>query len=242
MNHYFITGTSRGLGKAMAEYFLEEKENFITGISRSKSIEHTNYKHQYINLADTEEVKRYLQIAFNAIQNPSQLVLINNAGRIGQIAYIGEQDLDALEDTIQLNFTTSILIINQFLKKCQHYSCPKYIINISSGAGRKAYDGWANYCATKAALDMFSEAVAQEQKIRQTNVRIFSIAPGVVDTDMQTQIREATNTASFANHKRFVNLKNEGQLSNPMTIAKKIAQVIENPSYFDETLLDVRAF
>ena len=65
----------------------------------------------------------------------------------------------------------------------------KRILNISSGAGRNPYEGWGAYCTTKAGLDHFSRVVAMEQANEQYPVEIVSIAPGIIDTDMQATIR-----------------------------------------------------
>ena len=61
----------------------------------------------------------------------------------------------------------------------------RVLVNISSGASTSIYEGWSIYGATKAAVDHFTEIVAAEEP----DVACFAVAPGVVDTDMQAQIR-----------------------------------------------------
>ncbi len=242
MRYFFITGTSRGLGKAFAEHFLMQENTHVTGISRTQTIQHAHYKHWNLDLSDMMETERFLQIAFKSLENPTQIVLINNAGMLGNIAYVGDFQSKILEQTVNLNLASPILLTNHFLKKYQTTHCPKLILNISSGAGRKSYDGWATYCATKSAMDMFSEVMAMEQKLRASDVRIFSVAPGVVDTEMQAQIRENSNLLNFSNFERFLALKDEHQLASPTEVAQKIALIIDQPEGFGQTILDVRKF
>jgi len=242
MRYFFITGSSKGLGKALAAHFLMQDNTRIIGISRTQTIQHANYQHWNLDLSDIVATERFLQVAFKKLQNPTQITLINNAGMLGDIAYVGKLQNQSIEQTINLNLTSPILLTNHFLKKYESATCPRFILNISSGAGRKPYDGWATYCATKSGLDMFSEAIADEQNLRHSNVRIFSIAPGVIDTAMQTQIRETPNTLYFSKLERFMELKQKAQLSSPTEIAQKIAFILDNPSDFKQTRLDVREF
>jgi len=241
MDYYFITGTSRGLGKALAEYFLLKGNAHVTGIARSSSIEHANYKHWSLDLANIVETERFLQIAFKTLEKASRIVLINNAGTLGKIDYIGKQNTSDLTQVFNLNIISPVLLTNHFIKKYESENCPKIIINISSGAGHKPYDGWASYCASKSALNLFSETVALEQQLQKKNTHIFAVAPGVVNTEMQTQIR-ASNPANFSQLERFQTLKKDNLLDNPTEVAQKIAQIIEHPNQFENTVLDVRKF
>ena len=67
------------------------------------------------------------------------------------------------------------------------------ILHVSSGAGRKPYAGWSIYCATKAAIDQHARCVALD---RTPHLLISSVAPGVIDTEMQAEIRSSTSKLS----------------------------------------------
>ena len=110
------------------------------------------------------------------------------------------------------------------------------IVHISSGAGRNAYPGWSVYGAGKAALDHHARCVAAEQL---SGVRIASIAPGVIDTGMQAQIR-ATDTADFPMLARFQDLKTQGGLSGAEEIAAHIAAMIADRNFGKVMVQDVR--
>ncbi|MDQ3395039.1 MAG: SDR family NAD(P)-dependent oxidoreductase, partial [Bacteroidota bacterium] len=104
-----------------------------------------------------------------------------------------------------------------------------------------AMDGWGGYCSSKAAINMMSEVAALESNIAENGFKIFSLAPGVVDTDMQNQIRRS-NKEKFSDYERFVQLKENGELSNPLAAAEKIMILIERASDFKDVMQDVRRF
>ena len=131
--------------------------------------------------------------------------------------------------------------MNNFVKKYQKYSNKRTIINISSGAGRRAVDAWSVYCASKSALDMISETIAKEQSFQspEHQIKIFSIAPGVIDTHMQDQIR-AVSADDFSTVEKFISLKENNELSSPEESASLIIKIIDQRNEFNEILLDVR--
>lgn len=230
MDYYYITGTSRGIGKAIANLLLEDSNNFVTGISRTSSIKHSNYTHLSIDLNDLAAVN---QISFNTDKNISSVTLINNAGVLGSVKHAGNIDTKDIIMAYNINVVAPSILMNNFIKKHKSINKPKTIINISSGAGKRPIDGWSTYCSSKAALDMFSRVVAQEQKLESSMLRIYSIAPGIVDTFMQEQIREA-DIAEFSRLDEFIKYKKSSLLISPEEVAKKLLAIIRN----DKDILD----
>jgi NAD(P)-dependent dehydrogenase (short-subunit alcohol dehydrogenase family) len=170
----------------------------------------------------------------------SSLLLINNAGSLGEIGPVGSISDNEIIQTISLNLTAAAVLTNRFLKQTQHLNCNKTILNISSGAGRNAYDGWAVYCSTKAGLDMFSMSVAKELNLSGNSAtRIFSIAPGVIDTQMQEEIRSVEKD-KFSSVERFQRMHREEQLSNSKFIAQKLINFLKVQDEFPEVCLDIR--
>jgi NAD(P)-dependent dehydrogenase (short-subunit alcohol dehydrogenase family) len=110
------------------------------------------------------------------------------------------------------------------------------ILHVSSGAGRNAYPGWSVYCATKAALDRHAEAVLQDG---DPAVRCVSLAPGVIDTGMQAEIR-ATPASHFPMKERFVQLKQQGALTAPEACAKKLVDYLLAEDFGSEPVADLR--
>ena len=103
----------------------------------------------------------------------------------------------------------------------KEFEGPKRIVNISSGAGRRAYEGWGVYCTTKAGLDHFSRVIALEQENVEHQVDIVSIAPGIIDTGMQETIRTSKEEA-FPLLDQFIDYKENGLLSSADQTAEKL--------------------
>ncbi len=231
----YITGTSAGIGKALAEKLLDNGIS-VVGLSRNCTISHSNYKHLSIDLSDLNQVSEF---EFENHQN-EDVILINNAGTIGAIRPIGKQSDQEIIALANINIVALQLLCNKFIAAF-HISNQSYqIINISSGAGKRPIDAWAPYCASKAAVDLFSETMAEELKARaHHNWHIFSIAPGVVDTAMQNEIR-SSNPSEFLQHQRFIDLKNDGELKSSNYVASQLFRVIESPKKFENVVMSVR--
>lgn len=237
MNYYFITGTSKGLGKSLAETLLKEKNNFVYGFSRSDFDGiHDNYSHNHIDLSDTEMVKQY---KFPDVNNADKIVLINNAGTLGEVKHVGNLSPSIIISSYNVNLISPSILINTFIKKYRQINGNKMIINISSGAGKSAIDGWSVYCSTKAGLDMFSKVISEEARINNSNFTVLSIAPGIIDTNMQSEIR-STDNKNFSNLDRFIEYKKNSDLSSPEHTANKVLQYINNPDLANDILCSVR--
>ena len=110
---------------------------------------------------------------------------------------------------------------------------------VSSGLGRRAMAGSASYCAAKAGLDHLARAVALEEASRPNGARVVSLAPGVIDTDMQVQLRGA-DPARFGDRERFVQLKTGGHLDSPAAAAAKLVAFLDRADYGSNPVADVR--
>ena len=115
-------------------------------------------------------------------------------------------------------------------------SVDKRILHISSGAARNPYAAWGIYCATKAALDQHARSVALE-KIR--GLRICSLAPGVIDTEMQAELR-ATPESVFPMRGRFEALKQSGKLTKPEDCARRLVEYLLGDRFGREAVADLR--
>jgi NAD(P)-dependent dehydrogenase (short-subunit alcohol dehydrogenase family) len=116
---------------------------------------------------------------------------------------------------------------------------PRKILNISSGLGRTAMAGSAVYCATKAGMDHLSRSLALEAAQRPNGARIISLAPGVIDTDMQVQLRGA-DPSVFPDQQRFAGLKSGGLLDTPESAAAKVIAYLERSDFGKTVIADVR--
>lgn len=237
-----MTGTSKGIGKALAEGLLHQGNTWVNGVARGAAkLQHPCYQHISVDLAHFSDIWDKLDLIFTLPNGtpPEKLVLVNNAATLGEIAYVGEASAAVFPYSVNLNIGAPMLLCHEFLRRFAHLPSQKIIINLSSGAAQKPYDGWAAYCASKAAIDMFSRCLALEQQQRQTGVRVFAVAPGVVDTAMQAQIRTAA-PREFAQWQRFEQLHQQGQLYTPDEAARRIMRLIAQPEAFGKVVLDVR--
>jgi benzil reductase ((S)-benzoin forming) len=158
MNYYYITGTSRGLGKALAEYLLAKApNNVVIGISRNCSIEHKNYTHYSVDLTNPEQVAAF---HFPPHHDAKRISLVNNAGVIGMIKPSGKMTSESILRAISVNLTAPTLLINTFLEAYRQVTAEKIVLNVSSGAGKNPVGGWSAYCATKAGLDMLCRVIS----------------------------------------------------------------------------------
>lgn len=226
MNYYFITGTSSGIGKAIVDELFLDKSNYIFGFSRTNTIENEHFEHKKLDLSDLSEVSAY---RFPDLKDVKKIVLINNAGTLGEIKHLGNLDAETIITSFNVNLTSVALLCAAFIKAYQNLTEERIIINISSGAAKSAYDGWASYCATKAGLNMLTEVIEKEQNLETKPIKVFAIAPGVVDTYMQDTIRNS-KAENFSNIEKFHILKNEGALYKAKDVAQKLISMCQNTS------------
>ena len=240
MNYYFITGTGRGIGRALAEHLLQNENNFVYGLSRSNEISHENFHHIQIDLNKVNEVKNY---EFPEVKNSESIILINNAASSGEVKHLGKRDQDLIISDYNVNIISPSLIMNSFLKSYQNENCKRVILNVSSGAGKRAIESWSIYCSSKSALEMISEVTALEQKLKHSDnpVHIFAVGPGVVDTKMQDELRKV-NPDDFSMVGQFIEFKEKGELADPKDIAIKLTQIIADPDKFDKVSFSVKDF
>lgn len=241
MNILIITGGSKGIGKAIAQKYASE--NFtVFSISRSKTSE-VNYQQITADLSNISEAVKAIQRVFSNLETEkvTSITLLNNAGSLGEIHTVGNLDSEKIQQTIQLNTTTPLVLSNEFIKLTKKLNCKKKIINISSGAAMSPYSGWSIYCTSKSALDMTTKAIATEQSDIENGVKCIAIYPGVVDTDMQTVIRKTTES-EFKNVQRFIELKENNELYAPEFVADKIFKIDISNALENGEIIDIRKF
>lgn len=236
MNYYFITGTSSGIGKALVERLITYVNNKVIGLSRTNTIHEDQFEHHIIDLSKTEETSNF---KFPTLESADKICLINNAGTLGDIEYVGNLTSENIIDAMQVNFTSVAVLTNNFIKAYKKNNAEKIIFNISSGAANSAYDGWSGYCSAKAALNMYTQVVAKEQQNAINPVKIYAIAPGVVDTVMQSEIRK-TDKDKFHDKDKFVNLKEKGQLYKAYDVANILVAYLNDTNEIPSLISRIR--
>ena len=242
-----LTGASRGLGAAIAEQLLRREAVLLT-MSRhpdqtlnAKAAEIGVSLEQWaIDLADGVPASARLEAWLQSQQDSfSAATLINNAALAGKAAPIGESDASALAAVLRVGLEAPMLLTRAFLRATRTWSAPRKVLNISSGAGKRPLAGTAAYCAAKAGLDHFSRAVALDEAHGPNGAMIVSLAPGVIDTDMQSDLRQSDPRA-FPDHPVFVAMKAQGQLTSATDAATKVLAFLERPDFGTHPVADVR--
>jgi len=225
-----ITGGNKGIGKGIVDAY-KNKGYQIISIARNKNTEadFADIKQVQFDLADVANISNMMETIFKSInpENVQGITLINNAGTLGQITTIDKKTASDIAQNIQLNITAPLILTSSFLSLTNNWSCRKRVLTISSGAGKNPYYGWATYCASKAAVDMMTRAVAIEQNSLKYGAKIIAISPGVVDTEMQNHIRNSNKT-DFIDLDKFIGYKQNGALADAGRVGKEIYTIDHN--------------
>ena len=239
MKVLIITGGSKGIGKAIAEKYHEEKFNVVS-IARTKATD-VHYRQLTADLSNPQEVTQIIQQIFSEIDTNrvTSITLVNNAGSLGEINIMGTLDATDISRTLQLNCITPSILANEFIRHTNTLTCKKQLVNISSGAAVKPYFGWSLYCSSKAALDMATKTIAAEQDDVENGVKTVGIYPGVVETNMQIKIRETPET-NFKNVQRFIALKDQNELYTPSYVAQRIYEIDSSNFLKNGDIIDLR--
>ena len=227
-----ITGTGSGIGKALAELLLSENY-LVFGYSRTNQIENKNFTFTKIDLSDMEAVQK---LQFPNVNLASDVLLVNNAATIGSILPIHKKTNEEILREYNLNIISPTLLSRKFINTYSNNK--KLLINISSGAANKPIASWSTYCATKSGLDMLTEVI---QKEKHENLKIFSIHPGVVNTNMQEEIRRS-DANFFPIKQQFIDYYSKNELFSVDFVALKIFQIIAKNEDFKEIILHIRDF
>ncbi|NVK63389.1 MAG: SDR family NAD(P)-dependent oxidoreductase [Flavobacteriales bacterium] len=227
----FITGVSRGLGKAIAELYLSKGEK-VTGIGRSSDLEHENFSFISCDLSDLDAVR---QLQFEAFSG--EVTLINNAGVIGEIKRLSDMEIVDVDHVMTVNVSAPVLLTQQIYQHVGNKDLFS-LVNISSGAANRAIPSWASYCASKSALNMHTETFFLEEQEKGNHPKVYCVAPGVIDTGMQSEIRSA-NPENFSSSENFHNLKEEDKLFSPKEAAERLFLLTES-EYDAELFYDLR--
>jgi benzil reductase ((S)-benzoin forming) len=240
MRAYVVTGTTRGIGRALAEAVIARNEQLLSLSSAPDRLE-PMWHNLKCDLRDPETLGVLLQRLLSSVSldRISHLVLINNAGVLAPMGPLDEADAKGIIDHLQVNQAAPAILMSAFIRLTATFSGSRRIINISSGAAVHPYAGWAMYCGGKSALDMMTLCAAAEQRTRSNPVRICSIYPGKVETDMQRVVRHS-DPDKFPAQPQFVMAKARGELSPPGQVARAIIALDAADQFKNGCIYDLR--
>jgi len=236
-----VTGASRGLGLAVVEQLLARGERVLAIARHAPPLVHQHLTAWSADLADPAPVAARLADWLAALdpRAVSAVNLINNAGVVSTPGPLAHGDSSELSNALRVGLEAPLLLTAAFLRATGGWTVPRKVVLVSSGLGRRAMAGSASYCAAKAGMDHLARAVALEEATQAHGARIVSLAPGVIDTEMQGRLR-AADPALFPEHGLFVGLKNEGKLDSPASAAAKLIRFLDRSDFGADPIGDVR--
>jgi NAD(P)-dependent dehydrogenase (short-subunit alcohol dehydrogenase family) len=243
-----VTGASRGMGLAIARLLLEQGWDLLAIARKPEgTLEHHAAANgrtceqwpQDLARAETAAARLGTWLHGHASSGWEEVALVNNAGVVPRIAPLGHIAAGEIADALRVDLEAPMLLTSAFLKATQAWSAKRKVLNISSGLGRRAMASQAVYCAAKAGMDHFTRCVALEEALRPNGARVCSLAPGVIDTGMQDQLRSA-DASEFPDIGNFVGLKEKGLLMSPEEAAAKVVGFLGRPDFGDNPVADVR--
>ncbi len=243
-----LTGASRGMGHAMAEQLLAAGHDLLC-IARktsdnlaAKASQAGRQCEQWPqDLARAENAAARLETWLQSQDSAgiASVTLINNAGMIPRIAPIGDIPAADLAEAMRVGLEAPMLLTGAFLRATAGWQAHRKVLNISSGLGRRAMASQGPYCAAKAGLDHFTRCVALEEEKQPNGARVCSLAPGVIDTDMQVQLRGAS-AQQFPDRGNFVGMKEKGMLTSPPEAAARVLGYLARADFGANPVGDVR--
>ncbi len=220
-----VTGASSGIGLAISEALAKEKATVVMAARRKELLDKNakGFSEKYGAIVDTvatdmtdqESVRNLLKYTIQQHGIPS--ILVNSAG-IFLYKPLAETTSEEYDLVFNLNCRTKINFIREALQDMKKGT----IVNISSGAGLKAYANQSAYCSSMASLNSATQVLDLEL---QPNIRAYAIAPGLVDTEMARK----KFTPIFGTTE-----KEWEKALKPKDVAEEVVKILKNPEEYYE--------
>jgi short-subunit dehydrogenase len=185
MKRYLITGASRGIGRAIAVHLANSGVDlFLHGRDKTALAETihlverksdaclvTELCHDFRNANEVEQL-------VSAIQNKSFDAIINNAG-MTIVKPMEQISTTEWQEALSVNLTAPFIIFKGLLP---HMHRGASIVNILSIASKNGFPNWSSYCASKFAMEGFSQSLREE--VRERGIRVVNVYPSATDTEL----------------------------------------------------------
>ncbi len=234
---YMVTGASRGIGHALE---IEARAHGFTTATVSRG-NAAGTHHLSADLSNESAWERMVDWTQNLVNSEqwAKIVFVHCAATLEPIGFSGEVDSEELKRQLMLNLMSPLVLGHELVRILATAAIPSTIVMITSGASTTAYPGWSGYGPAKAAIDHWVRTVGAEQTLRGSEVSVIAVAPGVVDTEMQSMIR-STDSRQFPKVDRFVDMQLENTLASPRDVAEKLFALSVDPGAINGAVTDLR--
>ncbi len=223
-----ITGASRGLGRATALALARLGAAVLLNARSASDL--THLRDEIVSAGGRAEM---LAADISQPDTPERLVaaavlhfggldaVINNAGALAPLARIADSDPRLWQRNLVVNVWAPFALVQAALPHLRRAPHGR-VVNVSSGAAVRPVPGWSAYCASKAAINMFTAVLAAEEP----EITALALRPGVIDTSMQQTLRElGADAMPPEEYQRYVQLHSEGMLLPPEAPGQALAML-----------------
>ncbi|WP_219836760.1 SDR family NAD(P)-dependent oxidoreductase [Paenibacillus sp. R14(2021)] len=224
-----VTGTSRGIGEALGAALLEQGYR-VYGVSRSESQrlhDEAHYTAMSCDLSDAEQVGLLAERLFREypLASAEELLLINNAAMQEPLRPLEAVSVTEMTDHIQTSLLAPMALCSAFIRNTASLPMLKRIVNVTSGLALYSAPSMSLYCSSKAALNMLTRCIADEQRDRPYPVFAYAVDPGMTETQMQVTARSQPK-GDFPYVDFFRESHEQGELRTSDEVAAEILRLL----------------
>lgn len=227
---FLITGTSRGIGEALAQTLLEEG-NTVLGIARGRSaaLKSAKYHHLTMNLANASRLGQIMEKVDEIVGHKGFdfVCLVNSASAVEPLGAIEKCPANEIDAHVRISMIAPMILTSLFIRRFADGRMRKKVAFITGGSAFTALPHESIYCGAKAGVTLFAQAVGLEQKDKECGFEVITIGPGMVDTYMH-QVARSKNKEDYVWVDLAKDVYEKGELQDPGKVAEKLSIILNN--------------